>query len=85
MILVEQPSSLVKGTHRKISKEVNNENLEKKRKHLERKILYFSLKFYEKLSNTKEKQEKWQLSKIDFQTNTFALFDDSHRWTFDPG
>jgi len=84
MILVEPPSSHVRGTHRKIPKEVNNENLEQKRKHLERKNLYSSLKFCEKLPNTKEKQEKWQLSKIDFQTNTFVLFDDSHRWTFDP-
>ena len=36
-----------------------------------------------------EKQKEWQLNRIDFyttaQTNTFALFDDSHIWTFDPG
>jgi len=85
MILVEQTLNFVKGTLRKIPKEVNNENLEQKRKHLERKNLYSSLNFCEKLPNTKEKQEKWQHSKIDFQTNTFALFDDSHRWTFDLG
>jgi len=46
-------------------------------------------KYYEKLPKKKEKQEQWQLNKIDFhttaQTNSFALFDDSHRWTFDPG
>ena len=82
MILVEQPSNFVKGTLRKIPKEVNK-YLEQKRKHLERKILYSSLNFCEKLP--KEKQEKWQHSKNDFQTNTFALFDDSQRWTFDPG
>jgi len=45
MILVEQPSNFVK--------EVNHENLEQKRKHLERKILYSSLNFCEKLPNTK--------------------------------
>jgi len=85
MILVEQPSNFVKESLRKIHKEVNNENLEQKRKHLERKILYSSLNFCEKLPNTKQKQEKWQHSKIDFQTNTFTLFDYSHRWTFYPG
>ena len=37
-----------------------------------------------KLPKPKEKQ-KWQHSKIDFQTNTYALFDDFYRWTFDPG
>jgi len=59
MILVEQPSSLLKGTHRKIPKEVNNKNLEQKRKHLEKKILYFSLKkSCEKLPKTIEKQEE---------------------------
>jgi len=40
MFLVEQLSSLLKGTHRKIPKEVNNKNLEQGRKHLEKKILY---------------------------------------------
>ena len=46
-------------------------------------------KYYEKFPKTKEKQKEWQLPKDDFyttaQTNSFALFDDSHRWTFDPG
>ena len=45
-------------------------------------------KYCKKLPKTKE-QQKWQLHKFDFyttaQTNSFALFDDSHRWTFDPG
>jgi len=41
-------------------------------------------KYCEKLPKTKEKQN-WQHSKIDFQTNTYALFDDFYRWTFDPG
>jgi len=46
-------------------------------------------KYYAKLPKTIEKQKAWQLNRIDFytidQTNSFALFDDSHRWTFDPG
>ena len=46
-------------------------------------------KYYEKLPKTIEKQEGWQLNKIAFhitaQTNSFTLFDNSHRWTFDPG
>jgi len=37
-------------------------------------------KYCKKLSNTKEKQ-KWQLSEINFQTNTYALFDDFRRYT----
>ena len=41
-------------------------------------------KYCEKLPKRKEKQ-KWQHSKIDFQTNAYALFDDFYRWTFDPG
>jgi len=45
-------------------------------------------KYCEKLPNTKEKQ-KWQLHTIKFSqnahTNSFALFQDSHRLTFDPG
>jgi len=86
MILVEQPSSLITGTHRKILKEVN---LGQGRQNLEKKIMYsFLKKSCDKLPKTIEKQEG-QLNKIDFytttQTNTFALFDDSHRWTFDPG
>jgi len=46
-------------------------------------------KYYEKLPKTLEKQEEWQLHKVDFyttaSTNSVALFDDSHRWMFDPG
>ena len=30
-------------------------------------------------------KQKWQHSKINFQSNTYALFDDFYRWTFDPG
>ena len=45
-------------------------------------------KYCEKLPKIKEKQ-KWKLHKIDFytiaSTNSFALFEDSHQWTFDPG
>ena len=71
MNLVEQPSIFVKGTPKEV-----------KRKYLERKILY-SLNFCDKLP--KEKQEKWQHRKHNFQTNTSALFDDFPKWTFDPG
>jgi len=90
MFLVEQPSSLLKGTHRKILKEVNNKNLKQGWKNLEKKIMYSSLKkSCEKLPKTIEKQEECQLNKTVFytttQTNSFALFDDSHRRTFDPG
>ena len=46
-------------------------------------------KYYAKLPKTIRKQKARQLNIIDFyttaQTNSFALFDDSHRWTFDPG
>ena len=85
MSLVEQSSSLIKGTHRKILKEVN---LGQGRQNLEKKIMNSSLKKpCDKLPKTKEKQEG-QL-KFDFyttaQTNTFALFDNSHRWSFDLG
>jgi len=45
-------------------------------------------KYHKKLPKIIEKQEEWQLNKNDFytsaQTNSFALFDDSKRWTFDP-
>ena len=45
-------------------------------------------KYCEKLPKTKEKQ-KWQLHTIKFSpiahTNSFPLFQDSHRWTFDSG
>jgi len=89
MILVEQPSSLLKGTHEMILKEVTNKSLEQGRKNLEKKIMYSSLrKSCKKMPKTIEKQKEWQFNKIDFYTtariNTFTLFDDSHRWTFDP-
>ena len=45
-------------------------------------------RYCEKLPKTKEKQ-KWQLHTIKFSpnahSNSFALFQDSHRLTFDPG
>jgi len=45
-------------------------------------------KYCKKLPKAKEKQ-KWQLHKIDLSittsTNSFALFDNSPRWKFDPG
>jgi len=52
--------------------------------------MYSSLKkSCEKLPKTKDKQKKWQLNKTNFyttaETNSFDLFDDSYRWTFDPG
>jgi len=63
MILVEQPSSLIKGTHRKILKEVN---LGQGKQNLEKKIMYSSLKkSCDKFPKTIEKQEG-QLNKIDF-------------------
>ena len=46
-------------------------------------------KYYDKLPKTIQRQKEWQLNRIDFyttaQTKSFSLFDDSHRWTFDPG
>jgi len=50
----------------------------------EKKNMTSSLnKSCKKLSKAIAKQEQWQLNKIDFyitaQTNSFALFDDSHR------
>jgi len=46
-------------------------------------------KYCTKLPKPKEKQKEWQLPKDDFYTtaptNSFDLFDDSQRWTFDPG
>jgi len=47
MFLVEQPSSLLKGTHRKNLKEVKNKNLEQGKKNLEKK--FFLLLFKETL------------------------------------
>jgi len=51
--------------------------------------MYSSLKkSCEKLPKAKDKQKEWQLNKTDFyttvETNSFDLFDDSYRWTFDP-
>ena len=37
-----------------------------------------------RLPTPKDKQQ-WQPSKINLQTNTYALFDYFYRWTFDPG
>jgi len=69
MILVEKPSSLLKGTHRKILKEVAKKNLEQGRKNLDKKNMYSSLKkSCKKLPKTIEKQEEWQLNKIEFYT-----------------
>jgi len=73
----------------KLLKEVNNKNFEQGRKNLKKKIMHSSLKkSCEKFPKTIEKQEEWQLNKTLFfttaQTNSFALFDDSHRRTFDP-
>jgi len=51
--------------------------------------MYFCLnKSCEKLPKTIEKQKQWQLNKTDFytaETNSFDLFDDFNRLTFDPG
>ena len=84
ILLSEQPTNLLpsKGTHRKLCLQ--------ERKNLEKKIMYSSLKkSCEKLPKTKDKQKKWQLNKTNFyttaETNSFDLFDDSYRWTFDPG
>ena len=52
MILVEQPSSFVKGTLRKIPKEVNK-NLEQKRKHLEIFFFVFLFKYLWKVAKRK--------------------------------
>jgi len=67
MILVEQPSSPFKVTHRKIPKEVNNENLEQKGKHLERKILYFSLNFVKSCQTQKKNKRNGNLVKLIFK------------------
>ena len=41
------------------------------------------------VAKNNRKTKKWQLHKIDFyttaSTNSSTLFDDSHRWMFDPG
>jgi len=56
---------------------------------IKEKIQQQTEKYHKTLPKAIEKQEEWQLNKIEFytttQTNTFALFDDFHRWTFDPG
>ena len=41
-------------------------------------------KYCENFPKTKEKQT-WQLSEINFETNTSVLFDDFRKYTFDPG
>jgi len=56
---------------------------------IKKQIQQQTRKYYEKLPKTIEKQEEWKLNKTDFyttaETNSFDLFDDSRRWTFDPG
>ena len=46
-------------------------------------------KYCKKLPKTIEKQKEGKLYKLDFytiaSTNSIALFEDSHRWMFDPG
>jgi len=58
-------------------------------KRIKEQIQQSKEKYCKKLPKTIEKQKEWQLNKIDFNTivstNSFALFEDSHRWTFDPG
>jgi len=65
------------------------EFVKKMHERIKEQIQQQTKKYHKTLPKTIEKQEEWQLNKIDFytiaQTNTFALFDDSHRWTFDPG
>ena len=58
-------------------------------KRIKEQIQQSKEKYCKKLPKTIEKQKEWQLHKIDFytiaSTNSFALFEDSHRWSFDPG
>jgi len=73
-----------------VSKEkVTKNEYVKIHKRIKEKIQQSKEKYWKKLPKTIEKQKEWQLHKIDFyttaQTNSFALFDDFHRWTFDPG
>jgi len=86
---IKTEKSLALLEQKVVSKESSNKKFEQGRKNLEKKIMYSSLKkSCEKLPKTIEKQEEWQLNKTDFcttaQTNSFALFDDSHGWTSDP-
>ena len=41
-----------------------------------------------KVAKNNRKKEEWQLNKIDCyttaETNSFDLFDDSNKWSFDP-
>ena len=57
-------------------------------KRIKEQIQQSKEQYCKKLPKTIEKQKQWQLHKIDFytiaSTNSFALFEDSHRWTFDP-
>jgi len=73
-----------------VSKESSNKNLEQRRKNLEKKIMYSCImKSCENFPKTIEKQEEWQLNQIGFyitaKTNSFDLFDDSNKGSFDPG
>ena len=73
-----------------IRKELQKQNLIKKmHKRIQEQVEQQIEKYYEKLPKTIEKQEEWQFHKVDFHatatTNSFALFDDSPRWMFDPG
>jgi len=58
-------------------------------KRIKEQIQQSKEKYSKRLPKTIGKQKEWQLHKIDFytiaSTNSIALFEDSHRWTFDPG
>jgi len=58
-------------------------------KRIKEQIQQSKEKYCKKLPKTIEKQKEWQLYKIDFyiisSSNSFALIDNSPRWTFDPG
>jgi len=87
---VKTEKSLVLLEQKVVSKESSNKILEQERKNIVKKIMYSSLmKSCEKLTKTIEKQEEWQLNKTDFyttaETNSFDLFDDSNKWSLDPG
>jgi len=55
-------------------------------KRIKEQIQQSKEKCCKKLPKTIEKQKEWQLHKIDISasSNSFALFDNSPRWTFDP-
>jgi len=69
--------------------EVTKTEYDKMHKRIKEQIQQPKEKYCKKLPKTIEKQKEWQLHKVDFyttaSTNSFVLFDDSHRWTFDPG